>query len=189
MISLWHLHGFNNAHANGSACSVQTAKDDTAYTQVSNQVEDSPENRSNQPLKNGSYIAMSPVEAQKCWWRWLVESHLRTSRLSSSLFLYVSFHCAIRLRGPVPARSPPFAKGHLFDSWLFCFLEHGLSNCHIFNQNICKLKAPTSVSNNRLWVSRGFCCLVPRGLKHTLLPFENTYMHCMLTDSIVPEGS
>jgi len=176
-------------NANGSACSVQTAKDDTAYTQVSNQVEDSPENRSNQPLKNGSYIAMSPVEAQKCWWRWLVESHLRTSRLSSSLFLYVSFHCAIRLRGPVPARSPPFAKGHLFDSWLFCFLEHGLSNCHIFNQNICKLKAPTSVSNNRLWVSRGFCCLVPRGLKHTLLPFENTYMHCMLTDSIVPEGS
>ncbi|TRY95886.1 hypothetical protein DNTS_021409 [Danionella cerebrum] len=44
----------------------KTAKDETAYTQVSNQTEDSPENRSNQPAKNGSYIAMSPVEAQKC---------------------------------------------------------------------------------------------------------------------------
>ncbi|XP_065140482.1 lysosome membrane protein 2a [Paramisgurnus dabryanus] len=46
--------------------SFATTKDDTAYTQVSNQTEESPENRSNQPLRNGSYIAMSPVEAQKC---------------------------------------------------------------------------------------------------------------------------
>uniref|UniRef100_A0A671L772 Lysosome membrane protein 2-like n=1 Tax=Sinocyclocheilus anshuiensis TaxID=1608454 RepID=A0A671L772_9TELE len=44
----------------------KTTKDETAYTQVSNQAEDSPENRTNQPLRNGSYIAMSPVEAQKC---------------------------------------------------------------------------------------------------------------------------
>uniref|UniRef100_A0A9J8CIN4 Uncharacterized protein n=2 Tax=Cyprinus carpio TaxID=7962 RepID=A0A9J8CIN4_CYPCA len=44
----------------------KTAKDETAYTQVSNQAEDSPENRNNQPLRNGSYIAMSPVEVQKC---------------------------------------------------------------------------------------------------------------------------
>uniref|UniRef100_A0A671L767 Lysosome membrane protein 2-like n=1 Tax=Sinocyclocheilus anshuiensis TaxID=1608454 RepID=A0A671L767_9TELE len=46
--------------------SFATTKDETAYTQVSNQAEDSPENRTNQPLRNGSYIAMSPVEAQKC---------------------------------------------------------------------------------------------------------------------------
>lgn len=44
-----------------------TAKDDTAYTQVSDKAE-SPEseNHASQPMKNGSYIAMSPVEAQKC---------------------------------------------------------------------------------------------------------------------------
>ncbi|XP_076853930.1 lysosome membrane protein 2a [Brachyhypopomus gauderio] len=43
-----------------------TTKDDTAYTPVSNKSEDSPESHNNQPTKNGSYIAMSPVEAQKC---------------------------------------------------------------------------------------------------------------------------
>lgn len=72
----FHIDAFNNAHANVPTCSAQTTKDETAYTQVSNQAEDSPENRTNQPLRNGSYIAMSPVEAQKCWWRRLVESHL-----------------------------------------------------------------------------------------------------------------
>ncbi|XP_026858659.2 lysosome membrane protein 2a isoform X2 [Electrophorus electricus] len=41
-------------------------KDDTAYTPVSNKSEDSPETHTSQPMKNGSYIAMSPVEAQKC---------------------------------------------------------------------------------------------------------------------------
>ncbi|XP_051963093.1 lysosome membrane protein 2-like [Xyrauchen texanus] len=46
--------------------SFATTKDETAYTQVSNHAENSPENRTNQPLRNGSYIAMSPVEAQKC---------------------------------------------------------------------------------------------------------------------------
>ncbi|KAL7836682.1 hypothetical protein AOLI_G00279660 [Acnodon oligacanthus] len=46
--------------------SFATTKDDTAYTPVSNKSDDSPETHSSQPLKNGSYIAMSPVEAQKC---------------------------------------------------------------------------------------------------------------------------
>lgn len=45
---------------------AQTAKDDTAYTQVSDKPDDSSEKPANQPMKNGSYIAMSPVEAQKC---------------------------------------------------------------------------------------------------------------------------
>jgi hypothetical protein len=47
---------------------LQTAKDDTAYTQVSDkpEVEPSENNYTNQPMRNGSYIAMSPVEAQKC---------------------------------------------------------------------------------------------------------------------------
>lgn len=43
-----------------------TTKDDTAYTQVSSKSDESPEAHSNQPMKNGSYIAMSPVEAEKC---------------------------------------------------------------------------------------------------------------------------
>ncbi|XP_005801042.1 lysosome membrane protein 2-like isoform X1 [Xiphophorus maculatus] len=46
--------------------SFTTAKDDTAYTQVSDKPDDSSEKPANQPMKNGSYIAMSPVEAQKC---------------------------------------------------------------------------------------------------------------------------
>lgn len=45
---------------------LQTAKEDTAYTQVSDKPDDSSENRTSQPMRNGSYIAMSPVEAQKC---------------------------------------------------------------------------------------------------------------------------
>ncbi|CAB1321692.1 unnamed protein product [Coregonus sp. 'balchen'] len=46
----------------------KTAKDETAYTQVSDkpEVEPSDNNHTNQPMRNGSYIAMSPVEAQKC---------------------------------------------------------------------------------------------------------------------------
>ncbi|MEQ2217587.1 hypothetical protein XENOCAPTIV_015648 [Xenoophorus captivus] len=44
----------------------KTAKDDTAYTQVSDKLDDSSEKPASQPMKNGSYIAMSPVEAQKC---------------------------------------------------------------------------------------------------------------------------
>ncbi|KAM9742892.1 lysosome membrane protein 2a isoform 2-T3 [Menidia menidia] len=44
----------------------KTAKDDTAYTQVSDKPEESSETPANQPMRNGSYIAMSPVEAQKC---------------------------------------------------------------------------------------------------------------------------
>ncbi|KAJ8285210.1 hypothetical protein GJAV_G00023570 [Gymnothorax javanicus] len=43
-----------------------TAKEDTAYTQVSGKGDDHLENRSGQQMKNGSYIAMSPVEAEKC---------------------------------------------------------------------------------------------------------------------------
>uniref|UniRef100_A0A1A8R1D3 Scavenger receptor class B, member 2 n=1 Tax=Nothobranchius rachovii TaxID=451742 RepID=A0A1A8R1D3_9TELE len=46
--------------------SFTTAKDDTAYTQVSDKPDDSSEKPASQPTKNGSYIAMSPVEAQKC---------------------------------------------------------------------------------------------------------------------------
>uniref|UniRef100_A0AAY4C3I3 Uncharacterized protein n=1 Tax=Denticeps clupeoides TaxID=299321 RepID=A0AAY4C3I3_9TELE len=46
--------------------SFATTKDETAYTQVSDKADDSAENRSSQPMRNGSYIAMSPVEAQKC---------------------------------------------------------------------------------------------------------------------------
>ncbi|XP_029016129.1 lysosome membrane protein 2a isoform X2 [Betta splendens] len=44
----------------------KTAKDDTAYTQVSGKPDEPSETTANQPSKNGSYIAMSPVEAQKC---------------------------------------------------------------------------------------------------------------------------
>lgn len=47
----------------------QTAKDDTAYTQVSDKPEEPSDTHTAQPMRNGSYIAMSPVEAQKCWWR------------------------------------------------------------------------------------------------------------------------
>uniref|UniRef100_A0AAQ4Q919 Scavenger receptor class B, member 2a n=1 Tax=Gasterosteus aculeatus aculeatus TaxID=481459 RepID=A0AAQ4Q919_GASAC len=43
--------------------SFTTVKDDTAYTQVSDKPD---EPSANQPTRNGSYIAMSPVEAQKC---------------------------------------------------------------------------------------------------------------------------
>ncbi|KAG9261839.1 lysosome membrane protein 2a isoform X1 [Astyanax mexicanus] len=46
--------------------SLAATKDDTAYTPVSNKSDDSPDSHANQPQKNGSYIAMSPVEAQKC---------------------------------------------------------------------------------------------------------------------------
>lgn len=45
----------------------QTAKDETAYTQVSDKPDDSSQTATTQPKRNGSYIAMSPVEAQKCW--------------------------------------------------------------------------------------------------------------------------
>ena len=45
---------------------AQTAKDETAYTQVSDKPEEPSETPANQPMRNGSYIAMSPVEAQKC---------------------------------------------------------------------------------------------------------------------------
>ncbi|XP_053181867.1 lysosome membrane protein 2a isoform X2 [Scomber japonicus] len=45
----------------------KTAKDDTAYTQVSDKPDvESSETPASQPMRNGSYIAMSPVEAQKC---------------------------------------------------------------------------------------------------------------------------
>ncbi|KAM8866134.1 lysosome membrane protein 2a [Synchiropus picturatus] len=46
--------------------SFTTAKEDTAYTQVSNKADESPDAPPSQPVKNGSYIAMSPVEPQKC---------------------------------------------------------------------------------------------------------------------------
>uniref|UniRef100_A0AAQ5ZZL0 Scavenger receptor class B, member 2a n=1 Tax=Amphiprion ocellaris TaxID=80972 RepID=A0AAQ5ZZL0_AMPOC len=46
--------------------SFATAKDDTAYTQVSDKPDEPSETAANQPMRNGSYIAMSPVEAQKC---------------------------------------------------------------------------------------------------------------------------
>ncbi|KAF3695495.1 Lysosome membrane protein 2 85 kDa lysosomal membrane sialoglycoprotein [Channa argus] len=46
--------------------SFSTAKDDTAYTQVSDKPDEPSETPANQPVRNGSYIAMSPVEAQKC---------------------------------------------------------------------------------------------------------------------------
>lgn len=46
----------------------QTAKDETAYTQVSDKPDDSSQTAATtQQKRNGSYIAMSPVEAQKCW--------------------------------------------------------------------------------------------------------------------------
>lgn len=45
---------------------AQTAKDDTAYTPVSDKTDEQSETPASQPTKNGSYIAMSPVEAQKC---------------------------------------------------------------------------------------------------------------------------
>uniref|UniRef100_A0A8C6UK54 Scavenger receptor class B, member 2a n=1 Tax=Neogobius melanostomus TaxID=47308 RepID=A0A8C6UK54_9GOBI len=44
----------------------KTAKDDTAYTQVSDKPDEPSATQANQPSRNGSYIAMSPVEAQKC---------------------------------------------------------------------------------------------------------------------------
>ncbi|KAK0143458.1 Lysosome membrane protein 2 [Merluccius polli] len=45
----------------------KTTKDETAYTQVSDKPEEPSEaQHSTQPSRNGSYIAMSPVEAQKC---------------------------------------------------------------------------------------------------------------------------
>uniref|UniRef100_A0A8C5CS20 Uncharacterized protein n=1 Tax=Gadus morhua TaxID=8049 RepID=A0A8C5CS20_GADMO len=47
--------------------SFATTKDDQAYTQVSDKPEEPSEPpHSGQPPRNGSYIAMSPVEAQKC---------------------------------------------------------------------------------------------------------------------------
>uniref|UniRef100_A0A3B4WZ59 Scavenger receptor class B, member 2a n=1 Tax=Seriola lalandi dorsalis TaxID=1841481 RepID=A0A3B4WZ59_SERLL len=46
--------------------SFTTAKEDTAYTQVSDKPDEPSETPANQPMRNGSYIAMSPVEAQKC---------------------------------------------------------------------------------------------------------------------------
>ncbi|TKS78435.1 Lysosome membrane protein 2 85 kDa lysosomal membrane sialoglycoprotein [Collichthys lucidus] len=46
--------------------SFTTVKDDTAYTQVSDKPDEPSETPANQPMRNGSYIAMSPVEAQKC---------------------------------------------------------------------------------------------------------------------------
>uniref|UniRef100_H3DDR5 Scavenger receptor class B, member 2a n=1 Tax=Tetraodon nigroviridis TaxID=99883 RepID=H3DDR5_TETNG len=46
--------------------SLTTAKDETAYTQVSDKPDDSSQTATTQPKRNGSYIAMSPVEAQKC---------------------------------------------------------------------------------------------------------------------------
>lgn len=47
--------------------SFTTAKDDTAYTQVSDKTDEPSQTpAATQPTKNGSYIAMSPVEAQKC---------------------------------------------------------------------------------------------------------------------------
>ncbi|KAM8761356.1 lysosome membrane protein 2a isoform 1-T1 [Acanthopagrus schlegelii] len=46
--------------------SFTTAKDDTAYTQVSDKPDEPSETQATQPMRNGSYIAMSPVEAQKC---------------------------------------------------------------------------------------------------------------------------
>ncbi|XP_068166979.1 lysosome membrane protein 2a [Antennarius striatus] len=46
--------------------SFATAKDDTAYTQVSDKPDDPSQTASTQPTRNGSYIAMSPVDAQKC---------------------------------------------------------------------------------------------------------------------------
>lgn len=49
-----------------SSLLIQTAKDETAYTQVSDKPDEPSQTTTNQPMKNGSYIAMSPVEAQKC---------------------------------------------------------------------------------------------------------------------------
>ncbi|XP_066567006.1 lysosome membrane protein 2a isoform X2 [Amia ocellicauda] len=46
-----------------------TAKEDTAYTQVSDKPEETLENHSstNQQLKNGPYISMSPIDTEKCF--------------------------------------------------------------------------------------------------------------------------
>ncbi|XP_056274597.1 lysosome membrane protein 2a isoform X2 [Pseudoliparis swirei] len=44
----------------------KTVKDDTAYTQVSDKPDEPSETPASQQTRNGSYIAMSPVEAQKC---------------------------------------------------------------------------------------------------------------------------
>lgn len=41
---------------------IQPTKDDMAYTQVSDKPEQPTEASSNKPARNGSYIAMSPVE-------------------------------------------------------------------------------------------------------------------------------
>lgn len=60
---------FELTHSVCPAFPVQTAKDDTVYTQVSDKPDESSETPANQPMRNGSYIAMSPVEAQKCWSR------------------------------------------------------------------------------------------------------------------------
>ncbi|XP_059192442.1 lysosome membrane protein 2a isoform X1 [Centropristis striata] len=46
--------------------SFTTVKDDTAYIQVSDKPDEPSETPATQPMRNGSYIAMSPVEAQKC---------------------------------------------------------------------------------------------------------------------------
>lgn len=46
--------------------SVQTVKDETAYTQVSDKPDEPSQTPASQPMRNGSYIAMSTVEAQKC---------------------------------------------------------------------------------------------------------------------------
>ncbi|XP_011614298.2 lysosome membrane protein 2a isoform X1 [Takifugu rubripes] len=46
--------------------SLTTTKDETAYTQVSDKPDDPSQSATSQPKRNGSYIAMSPVEAQKC---------------------------------------------------------------------------------------------------------------------------
>lgn len=66
-INIWASGHFDGLHWRFSLCSpAQTVKDDTAYTQVSDKPD---EPSANQPTRNGSYIAMSPVEAQKCWSR------------------------------------------------------------------------------------------------------------------------
>ncbi|RVE67790.1 hypothetical protein OJAV_G00085180 [Oryzias javanicus] len=46
--------------------SFATGKDDTAYTQVSSKPDESAETPAGQMIRNGSYIALSPVDAQKC---------------------------------------------------------------------------------------------------------------------------
>lgn len=68
---------------------VQTAKDETAYTQVSDKPDEPSQTPANQPTRNGSYIAMSPVEAQKCWsWFPLPEAQEKGAEGSSTWVLY-----------------------------------------------------------------------------------------------------